>query len=496
MKSRPPSGSLSSTELFEQKAYRFIRRQGLFPDRPTVLVGISGGADSVCLTQVLFRLREKLGLSLRLAHLDHCLRGLESKADAEYVRNLAAGLGVPCTIEERDVRGYARNNRLSLEEAAREVRYRFLAETARASGAQVVAVGHTQDDQVETVLLHILRGTGTGGLAGLRPLQEFEIGGYPIRLARPLLEFTHRQAEEYCRHLGLSPREDSSNRSLRLLRNRVRYRLLPVLREYNPAISSSLLRLAEIAAEDQQYLDEEGARAFRSVAAHGGQAIVLDKQEFRSLRPALQRQVLRTAILQLCGTLKDIEARHIRKVLEALDKPSGKRLDLPYDLVFAIGYDTYRLSRGKIPEESSLPPIQGECPIAVPGVTRCSGWRIEAAILPAHDVDPKAGGDPWRAFFDAQKAGINIVLRSLRRGDRFQPLGMRQFKTAAEFMLDAKIPAFIRRRIPILVAPRGILWLAGQRIDERFKVTARSREVLSLRLELLEGPSTPSSRTP
>jgi len=485
MKSHPSSGDQLPLKSLEDRVSEFIRLHGLFAEGHRVLVGISGGPDSVCLTHVLLRLRATLGLTVYLAHLNHGLRGAESEADAEYVRGLAASAGIPCTIERRDVSAFARKHRLSLEEAAREVRYGFLAQTARSLGAEVVAVGHTQDDQVETVLLHILRGTGTNGLAGLRPLQELKIGGQRIRLARPLLALTHPEAESYCRQLDLSPRVDSSNRSLRLMRNRVRHQLLPALKEYNPAISTSLLRLAEIAAEDQEYLEREGALAFGRVASREGAAILLDKAGFRSLPPALQRQVLRFSIEQLCGTLKDIESRHIRKILEALDRPTGRRLSLPYGLVFAIDYNSYRLSMGQMLDGPSLPLIEGECAIAVPGVTWCSGWRIEAAVLSARDVDPKAAGDPWRAFFDAQKSGTSIVLRSLRSGDRFQPLGMTQFKTAAEFMLDAKIPVAIRRRVPILVTPRGILWLAGQRIDERFKVTSDSPQILCLRLSPL-----------
>ncbi len=481
MKTSPGSGSQLPPESLENRVCQFMRLHGLVAPGQKVLVGISGGPDSLCLTYVLLQLRASLGLVVYLAHLDHGLRGQESEADAEYVSELAASLGVPCTIEKRDVGAYARERRLSLEEAAREVRYAFLARTARSLGVDVVAVGHTQDDQVETVLLHILRGSGTSGLAGLRPLQNLEIGGQRIRLVRPLLALTHREAKEYCHQLKLSPRTDSSNRSLRMLRNRVRHRLLPALKEYNQAISTSLLRLAEIAAEDQEYLEREGAFAFNRVASRAGQAIQLDKAGFRSLPSALQRQVVRVAIGQLCGTLKDIESRHIRKVLEALDRPTGRKINLPYGLVFAIDYGCYRISRGS-PQESAWPAIEGEFLVAVPGLTRCPGWTVEAAILPADAVDLKIESDPWTGFFDARSAGTDIVMRSLRRGDRFQPLGMPQFKTAAEFLLDAKVPAAARLRVPILVTPAGLIWLAGQRIDERFKVTPDSDRVLCLHL--------------
>ena len=450
----------------EQRVLGFIRQNRLIEGGQKVLVAVSGGPDSVCLLHTLLSLQTEMNISLHIAHLDHQLRGEESSSDARYVAELARKLEIPVTIEKRDVTSYQTEHHLSLEEAAREVRYRFLAQTAQTVGAARVAVGHTLNDQVETILLHIIRGTGTRGLRGLQPCHTMQFGGNHLTVIRPLLEVKREETEEFCSQLQLKPCQDTSNYSLSPLRNRVRRELLPLLRGYNSGVFESLLRIRRIAQDEQAFLEMETNKAWREVVCLEGQAVLLEKEHFKSLAPALQRQILRRAIDQLLGTLKDIEIRHIEEILEALAKPAGKRIILPEGLVFSIEYDRYMLSlnpEGLIP----FPELKGEYKITVPGVTRLPGWRIEAAIKDGESFREGSkslesrSNDSFTACFDKEQVGAKIKVRARHDGDKFQPLGMDQFKKVGEFMLDARIPRLWRGRIPLVCSPQQIIWVAG-----------------------------------
>ncbi len=480
----------------EQRVKNFIREHRLVERQACLLVAVSGGSDSSCLLDILVRLKDQLGIRLHVAHLDHQLRGAESRADAGYVAELAQRLGVPATIERRDVKAYQARQHLSLEEAAREVRYRFLADTASAVGASRVAVGHTLDDQAETILMHLVRGTGTRGLGGLKPctVWQLPLGGKRLTVVRPLLEFYRQETADYCQSHQLRPRIDASNLSRAPLRNRIRQQLIPLLQSYNPRVVEALLRTANIAADELAFLDEETARLWDEVAQRQGNVITLDKESFGRLHPALKRHLLRTSILGLLGSLKDIETRHVEEIMAALNKPAGKQISLPEGLIFSIEYDKYLL--GSDPAVlSPFPVLEGEFALKIPGKTQLAGWWVEATI-----IDLKAGPHPSKkdwvlkggglpsnltAYFDLDKTGDKIIVRPRKRGDRFQPLGLSQPKKLGEFMIDAKIPSAWRERVPVVLSPRHILWLVGWRIDERVKVTEDTKWVL--RLEFKRG---------
>ena len=459
----------------EQRVLQFIRKNELVKAGQKVLVAVSGGPDSVCLLHILYQLQDTLKIRLHAAHLNHQLRGDDSEADARYVASLVQNLGIPATIEKRDVKGYQVRRHLSLEEAAREVRYSFLAQTAKEVGADRVAAGHTLSDQVETILLHIIRGTGTRGLRGLQPCHTMQFSGHSLTVIRPLLETKREETEAFCSRIGLTPCLDTSNLAFSLLRNRVRGELLPLLQGYNPGVAESLLRLSRIAGDDLALLDEESAGAWREIVDKEGDTFIFAKVRFKNTAPALQRHLLRAAIDCLLGSLKDIETRHIEEILESLEKPAGKRIALPQRLIFTIEYERYLL--GFDPQELvPFPPIEGEYDIQIPGETRIPGWKIEAAIVPPESTSTALEGvypgerDKLTACFDKDKIGAKIILRARRKGDCFQPFGMTGPKKVGRFMIAAKIPQTWRERIPILCSEQQIIWVAGWRIDERVKV--------------------------
>jgi tRNA(Ile)-lysidine synthase len=460
-----------------ERVLGFIQEHQLVSEGEKLVVAVSGGADSVCLLHILANLQLKI--KLHIAHLNHQLRGADSDADAEYVADLARKLGIPCTIEKRDVKGYQKEQRLSLEEAAREVRYRFLAEVAKSVGAERVAAGHTKDDHIETILMHLIRGSGTRGLRGLQPSTLWQSGAESLIIVRPLLEISHQQTEEYCRQHNLAPRLDASNLSLSPLRNRVRQQLMPLLESYNPAVAEALLRTGRIADDDISFLDEEVSRLWDKVIRQEGKSLVLDKAEFEPLAPALKRYLLRASVERLLGSAKDVEMRHIEEMMSLTTKPAGKRLNLPGGLNFSVEYDRYLLTPD-LSALSPLPPLEGEFPLNIPGETKLPGWRVEAAVVERREMGEK---DDFTAYFDLAKSGDRLTVRTRKRGDRFQPLGLAQPKKLGEFMIDAKIPQAWRGRVPLVCSGEQILWVVGWRLGERAKVSAETKRVLRLRFE-------------
>ena len=520
---------MNKVEL-ESKVLDFIQRCSLIPRKELVVVGVSGGADSVCLLHVLAEWRRRLGIRLHVAHLNHQIRGTESQADAEYVASLADSLGVPVTIESQDVAAYRIERKCSIEEAAREVRHAFFAKVAKKVGAHRIAIGHTRDDQVETILMHILRGTGITGLSGLSPCSplaynsqrmstpaaspSLPVSSRSLRakrsnllVIRPLLDITREETASYCQKHQLDPRIDSSNLSPSFLRNRLRLHLLPLLRQYNPNIDQALLRLADIAKEDNAFMEQQASGLWDQVARQENDAICLDKKQMAALPIALQRQLLRTAVTRLAGDVRDIEATHIEAARSLLNKQPSKSISLPHGLICQGGYDELAITRyhstSAIPlsriaskaGDSQLPPcpfpqLPDEFHLKVPGKTAFSGWNVLASIVReqvaflssrgAMSTDERTCQSNLVAHFDLQKTGMNLCVRRRRPGDRFQPLGMNMAKKLHEFMVDAKIPRSWRGRIPIVCSPQQIIWVAGWRIDDRVKLTEASQEILRL----------------
>jgi len=471
-------------QKLEERVLNFIREHDLIPGRQPLVVAVSGGQDSVCLLHILFRLQNELNVKLHVAHLDHQLRGAESEADARYVSDLADQLGIPATVQRRDVKAYHASQHVSLEEAAREVRYGFLVEVASSIGADRVAVGHTTDDHIETMLMHLIRGTGTRGLRGLQPVSRWRSSDRSLTIIRPLLEVSREETAEYCHSQHLAPRIDASNLSLSPLRNRIRRQLVPLLEKYNPGVVEALIRTARIVGDDLAFLEKEGVQVWGEIVQKHGNTVVMDRNKFLDLPVALQRHLLRGAIEELLGDLKDIEARHIDEVVDALAKPAGKKLSLPGGLFFSIEYGQYLL--GPDPEAlSPFPALNGESALKVPGETLLPGWRVEASLINREQMKDNVGN--FTACFDLDKTGGKFVVRSRRRGDRFQPLGMNQPKKLGEFMIDAKIPRAWRQRVPIVCSPEQVLWVVGWRIDERAKVTENTKKILRLKFERISG---------
>ena len=465
-----------------------------FAGAASLVVAVSGGPDSMALLHALLHLRARLGLSLRGAHLDHGLRGDAGAADAAFAADAFSAAGVPHYVEKADVAAHRAAHRLSLEQAAREVRYAFLARVYREHGADAVALGHTADDQAETILMHVVRGSGLTGLRGMEARSARRVEGVEVRFVRPLLGVTRADTEAYCHALGLRPRMDESNRSPDFTRNRVRAELLPLLEELNPAVRDALLRLSTSAARELSYLDAEVDRLWEDAAEVGEDRVALDRRTVGRLPPAPQAHLLRRAVATVKGDLDGVHLRHADDMMRLLNGPAGRAIDLPGGLRFHVGYDEAIVARADA-DLCPLPRFEGEHALTAPGDTRVGAWRIAVRLVDRPDDDALLrsgdGGagntavgpsaDPIARMSRRAVEG-GLVLRTRRPGDRFRPLGAPGQKKLQDFMVDAKIPASWRDRVPLVVTPRGIAWVVGWRIAEWCRVTPEDRQVVEISL--------------
>jgi len=493
----------------ERRVLRYVRDRAVVHPGERVLAAVSGGPDSTALLFILSRLAPSLDLSLTAAHFDHGLRGPSAaRRERSYVEAICQRLGVPLRAGAGDTRAQARAHRLSREEAARELRYAFLAEVAVAVGCTVVATGHTADDQVETVLLHIIRGSGLAGLAGMAARGPWPLASREgLDVGRPLLCLRRQEAAHYCQEEGLEPVVDPSNASPAFLRNRVRLELLPLLRQYNRRIDSALLRLAEAARADLAVL--EGMAADVLSTGGGGQAVVLSRKRLAGLPEGLRRHALRLAVRRLLGDLRDLHGDHIDALLAGMARlwRVGYHLDLPRGLRFDVGYEeaVLALEQGEAaafrPAPSSASEASHpEAPLTVPGVTSWGPWLVEAELtavgLPAEQAGLPAGqagaetppADPWQAWLDADVTGEDLRVRSWRPGDRFRPLGLAGEKKLQDFFVDARIPRAQRDAVPLVCGKPGIVWVVGYRIDGRARVTEATHRLLRLRFRRVTPP--------
>ena len=470
----------------ERQVAGALIRAGYSGNDSALVVAVSGGPDSAALLHCLYRLREGHQLRLHVAHLNHDFRGEEALEDARFVAELARDLGLEATVEERDVVAYQRQRRISsFEQAAREFRYSFLAEVAGKVGAAAVAVGHTSDDLAETVLLHILRGTGTRGLRGMSELSAWPWprDGHGLRLFRPLLQATKVDTVGYCRKMGKDYREDSGNYLPQFTRNRVRISLLPLLAsEYNPRVRESLVRLSKTVSLELDYLDGETARLWEQLAVEAGGGVGFHQPAVASLHPALLKLLLRRAYTHLMGDARRLSERHLDAMAElARASVAARSLDLPGGLKFHRSYDYLRLSReADVP--CPFPRLEGLHALALPkaGEHRAAAtagpWRItmrvdsslqpsfEARSSPAPAVDTPSARRSWTAYLDRASLGEQAQIRTRKNGDRFQPLGLAGEKKLQDFFTDARVPRGWRDRVPLLVTQRGIAWVIGYRI--------------------------------
>lgn len=455
------------------KVQNTIRKYQMLRSGEKVVVAVSGGIDSSVLLHLLHRFSQMEGYSPHVAHLNHMLRGEESQRDADFVRDYARQLGLEATISSTAVKEAKGFRSGSLQESARRVRYAFLEEVAARVGAQKIALGHTRDDQAETVLVNLLRGAGLPGLRGIPPVREG-------RFVRPLIETSRREIEEYALQNQVSFVTDSTNLKESYLRNRIRLNLLPLLCEqYNPRLPESLAAVASILAEEEGLLESLASARLSSVL------LLQDKGRTALSIPvllrepvALRRRILIAASRMARSSDLPLSHLHVFALEELLSAQNGSQLSLPGRMAAIKEYD-----RLVFTEQVRAPFPGWEHPLSIDRLVRVpeARVRLKAEIHGRSEVDLKQSS-PSRAFFDADGILFPLTVRSRRPGDYFYPLGGKGKKKLKEFLIDAKVPRGQRDDIPLLVSGEEIVWVVGLRIDERFRVREGTEKVVMVEM--------------
>jgi len=460
----------------------------IFPQLPEapLLLGISGGADSLALLDILARLE----YPLIAAHFNHLLRP-EAGSDAKSVERVAAKMGVSCIHGEGDVNRHARKFHLSTEEAARELRYQFLFEQARKHNAAAVLVAHNADDQVETVLMHLLRGAGLDGLTGMTTFTLPNPWSESIPLVRPMLTIWRSEIEAYCAERGLHPLTDATNTDTAFFRNRLRHKLLPELETYAPGFRRRLHQTANLLAADRTLLKELTIAAWDETAiATNNHFITFSLPDFNRQPLALRRRLIRRAAAHLRPDTRDLDFALIRRALDFTTSPTRTRqVDLGLGLRLSIEGERLLLtSWDTSPSTADWPQIAAQTALPVPGrLDLGNGWVLQAEVL-SNGQDAlqtaRENRDPYRAWIDPGEQQTTLNVRPRRPGERFQPLGLDgQSVKVSDFMINQKIPRRARAGWPLVIARDQIVWVPGYRLAHPFRLTEKTRRVILLQLE-------------
>lgn len=452
-----------------------------------VIVAVSGGPDSLCLMDVL----QRAGYPIVIAHFNHKLRE-DADSDAATVQRLAERLNLPVVVGQGDVRMHAAETKQSIEEASRNLRYKFLFEQAHLNYAQAVAVGHTADDQVETMLMHLLRGAGLKGLKGMTYRTVLPVFDTAIPIVRPLLDVWREETVVYCAGQGLRPVHDPSNESLNFMRNRIRHLLIPALETYNPKFREAAWRTSQLLSADHEIVRDAVNAAWQHVvAAESNDLVVFDASQFVTQSIGVQRHLIRHAMEMV---VPEEEATYVtleRAVEFLAGNDERSALSLPGDarLLCEEGR-IYMASRNAIlPFERwpQLPSDVDSMPLPVPGeLLLPGGWRItcERWNIPVLAWEQAQGNDdPYQTWIDVEGQAENLYIRIRRDGDRFEPLGLGgHTQKLSDFFTNVKLPQRARDRWPLLASEEDIIWIPGYQLSERYRLTRDSRQILYLTL--------------
>ncbi len=452
------------------KMRKIIEDNNLIEQGDRIIVAISGGPDSVCLLHALYQIREEYNLELYGAHLNHNFRGIEAQIDAQYVSNLCDDLNILCFIKSMDVPQYAKENGLSPEEAGRILRYDFFEEVAERVGATKIAVAHNENDQAETVLMRLLRGTGLQGLTAIHINRG--------KIIRPLLNIDRNSIEEYCEIHKLSPRIDKTNLESIYKRNKIRLELIPYLEEnYNPNIKDNLVKTAEILKDDFDFIEEKAREVYKElVNLQKNDSLILPLQSIKELHPALQSRVIRLSAEQLLGRQEVLEYKHVQNVLELIERgATGKKIVLPLGLVAKISYENLCFSTGE--EDNKL--FHYELPLEDTFYMEELNGSFTVRVVERGEVK-EISRDKYHKCFDYDQVKSILNVRNRREGDRFYPLGLTGSKKLKDFFIDYKIDRDERDRIPLVCDGDEIMWIVGLRISEKYKITDKTTRILEI----------------
>ncbi|MCC8169625.1 MAG: tRNA lysidine(34) synthetase TilS [Oscillospiraceae bacterium] len=417
-----------------------IKKYGLIEKGDGILIGLSGGADSVCLTHALYRLQDELEIHLYTAHMNHCLRGDNADADERFAVEFSESLGINCLTKHESVRDYARENGMSEEMAGRELRYAFFERIRKSLGLNKIATAHNKNDNAETILMNFMRGSGISGLCGI-PVTRGKI-------IRPIIDLSRDEIENYCRENNLEYVTDSTNSEMIYTRNKVRLDLIPKIQnEFNNNFIANVTKNAELISDELDFIESAADRICGKIEENTIALKMLD------VHIALKRRVILT-MLRSAG-IKDIEAEYIESVLRLAESGrSGASINLPNGNIAKIEYGKLYIGA----DEDKTPPFEYTIPI------NCEVYIKELKLTVfAEIVDASDGGEVFKGDADSK-----ITVRNRRSGDFFYPAGMDGRKKIKDYFIDCKVPRAQRDRTGILTIDGNIAWIIGRRRDKRF----------------------------
>ncbi len=460
--------------LLEQ-VKRTIDRYHLLDKGDRLIVGVSAGVDSMVLLHLLNTYRQEFDLSLIVAHINHGLRPKESEKEAELVQKESERLGLTFEYGQFNVKEFQKVGGISLQDAARKIRFHFFNVLLQKYNANKIALGHNADDQVETVLLRLMRGSGLKGLKGMLPIREG-------RVIRPLLEVWRREIESFAEEMKIPYLLDSSNLKKDYLRNRLRLTLIPLIeKEYQPNFKKIVLKTSTILREENDYLERGAEEAYQKIVREEKDALSFKFSEYQFLHPAIQWRIIQKMLGRIYSGETVIEEREGMEVDQIYKKfhqllPSFF-IELPHGVSLEKRYDLVLIGKGWV---KPVPPFEVE--LISPGRNYVEEIKREVVIeeTSRDDKFKDLYGLPDIALLDYQSLQFPLKMRNFRPGDRFRPLGVKGTQKLKEFFIDHKIPKFERPRIPLLISGEMIAWIVGYRIDERVKVTEKTQRTLKV----------------
>lgn len=461
------------------KVLETIARRSLIESGDKIVAGVSGGPDSVCLLHVLHSLSAKINIKVFAIHINHGLRGDESDADEAFTQKMCDKMGIYLRSLAFDISEASRKEKVSLEEAGREIRYREFERYASEIGAAKIAVAHNKNDQAETVMMNILRGAGLKGMAGM----DYQRG----RIIRPLLDISRHDIEKYCEENNLSYRIDSSNLKAEFTRNRLRLETIPgINKSFGVDLTETLHRMASILKNDSSFLEEAALKAFNGCfSEYGNNYVALNIKGIRNLHPALFSRVVLIAVSRIKGDLKDIGSKHIEDIIELVNKGrTGSVIQLPENIRAGISYNLLKFYTEKIKLKNAF-----SYELKIPGLTYISETAayIDASIgSRSSEVDKymRISYNSLEQFFDYDRLKRGINIRNRQEGDIFAPFKSRGTKKIKEYFIDNKIPRDKRDEIPLITMGSEVVWIIGYKISDKFKVTENTKTILRLKYEI------------
>lgn len=465
------------------KVRDFVKENNMISKNNKVLVALSGGPDSICLIHILNELKEELGIEVMAAHLNHCLRGEDANKDEEYVREFCRDLEIPCYIKRVDINSYAKEKALSSEMAGREARYEFFNELKEEFNINKIAVAHNSNDQAETVLMRLMRGTGIEGLMGIRPVRE------DIYI-RPILSLSRYEIEKYCEDNKLSPRIDKTNLETIYSRNKVRLELIPYIeKNFNEDIINTLNRFSQTLSVDNDYIQSICENKFSVFCSLKDNRVIIKKEAFNE-HEAIITRIIRKAIEKLKGSIYNIERVHIYDIISLSTQETGKSINLPLNLIANNTYGDvvigFNKNKEKLKNESIYKEIthldKDELLKGIVLKEKFLNYKVELRLVGSNEViDFKSSN--FIKYFSIPSLDFNIKVRGRCDGDKFTPYGMKGSKKLKDLFINLKVNREDRDKIPLLLINNNIGWIVGYRVSEKFKINKNSKYILEVKFE-------------